>query len=303
MAARCSATLLSAAILAATTLAGARPVLACASCGSGGDDPLILYPNERDKTFVSVGRTAGFRNISMNGSLATAGGPTERETLTVAYGHSFSTRSFATVTVPSFRNISADDSQSGLGDPSLATRFTLIMPDLTEPWMPQVQIMGAYKQSQARSVHDTQDARELLDVFGTGFSDVRAGVDLWFGQQDGKFGVAQTVTHPLAKSYDGALYQPGFAARSTVTLGYQWAANAKTLLGANREQVGLLAVDGAEVTNSDQLSHSVFVTQDYYPVAGQHLRLTISQQAAFGANKNTARSSTLTVAYQLTIRS
>ncbi|MEN9835447.1 MAG: hypothetical protein RL011_1640 [Pseudomonadota bacterium] len=277
--------------------------LGCASCGSGGDDPLILYPNERDKTFLALGRTTGFRNINGSGGLATAGGPLEREALTFAYGHSFSLRSFATVTVPTFRNVGAQDSVSGVGDPLIATRYTLLMPDLTEPSVPQVQLIAGFKQSHARSVHNSEDTKELLDVFGTGFSDARAGVDLWFGQFAPKFGLAQTFAQPLPRTYDGVEYRPGLVARSTVTTGYQWSSATKTLVGANREQSLGLTVGGMTAPNSAQLNHSVFLTQDYYPSMSQLVRLTVSQQAAFGPNKNTARSSTFTVVYQHTIRS
>ncbi|MBM4252361.1 MAG: hypothetical protein FJ146_10355 [Deltaproteobacteria bacterium] len=292
----------------ASTLMWLAPVLSeaafgCASCGSGGDDPLILYPNERDKTFLALGRTAGFRNINANGGLATAGGPLERENLTVAYGHSFSIRSFATVTVPTFRNVGEHDAVSGVGDPLVVTRYTLVMPDLTEPLVPQVQLIAGFKQSHARSVHDAQNTRDLLDVFGTGFSDARAGVDLWFGQYATKFGLAQTVAQPLSRSYDGIEYHPGLIARTTLTTGYQWTSMVKTLVGANREQTRELRVGDTTVSNSGQINHSIFVTQDYYPSTSQLVRFTLSQQAAFGVNKNTARSNTFTVAYMHALKS
>ena len=241
----------------------------CASCGSGGDDPLILYPNERDKTFLALGRTSGFRNVNASGGLATAGGPNERENLTLAYGHSFSLRSFATITVPTFRNVGAEDAVSGVGDPLIATRYTILMPDITEPLIPQVQLIASFKPSQARSVHNSKDSKELLDIFGTGFSDARAGIDIWFGQTAQKFGLAQTITQPLTRTYDGVQYRPGLTARSTATTGYQWTSAVKTLIGVNREQNLGLTVDGVHIGSSEQLNHSIFVTQDYYPSVSQ----------------------------------
>ena len=117
----------------------------CASCGSGGEDPLILYPNESDKILVGAARTAGLRNIDKNGSEATAGGPTERHAFTLAYGHSFSMRSFATLTLPMLRNAREGTAKTAMGDPSFATRYTLHMASLTNPWVPQVQILAGFK--------------------------------------------------------------------------------------------------------------------------------------------------------------
>lgn len=274
---------------------------ACASCGSGGDDPLILYPNESDKLLVAAARTAGLRNIDMNGSEATAGGPTERHAFTLAYGRSFSMRSFATLTLPMLRNAREGTAKTAVGDPSFATRYTLHMASLTNPWAPQVQILAGFKPGLARSIQETQDPKGLLDVFGTGFSEMRAGLDLWLAQFDQKVGMAQTFSLPLPSKFDGTTYTPGIISRSTLTLGYQWLHDAKTLVGINREQRGELRAAGTAIPNSDQLNYAIFTTQDWLPDEHSMFRLTLSQQAAFGKNKNTARSSTITVVYQRSI--
>ena len=275
----------------------------CASCGSGGDDPLILYPNESDKILVAAARTAGLRNIDKNGSETTAGGPTERHAFTLAYGHSFSMRSFATLTLPMLRNAREGTAKTAVGDPSFATRYTLHMASLLEPWVPQVQILAGFKPGLARSIQETQDPKSLLDVFGTGFSEVRTGLDLWLAQFDQKVGMAQTFSFPLPSKFDGTTYTPGIISRSTLTLGYQWLHDAKTLVGINREQRGELRAAGTAIPNSDQLNYSLFTTQDWLPDENSMFRLTLSQQAAFGKNKNTARSSTITFAFQRSLRS
>ena len=273
----------------------------CASCGSGGEDPLILYPNESDKILVGAARTAGLRNIDKNGSEATAGGPTERHAFTLAYGHSFSMRSFATLTLPMLRNAREGTAKTAMGDPSFATRYTLHMASLTNPWVPQVQILAGFKPGLARSIQETQDPKGLLDVFGTGFSEMRAGLDFWLAQFDQKVGMAQTFSLPLPSKFDGTTYTPGISSRSTFTLGYQWMHDAKILVGINREHRGELRAAGAAIPNSDQLNYSLFTTQDWLPDENSMIRLTLSQQAAFGKNKNTARSSTITVVYQRSI--
>ena len=41
--------------------------LACASCGSGGDDPLILYPWEDFKIYAGFARSEGFTLLDAAG--------------------------------------------------------------------------------------------------------------------------------------------------------------------------------------------------------------------------------------------
>ena len=284
-------------LIAFQSLIGLAPqVLACASCGSGGEDPLILYPNEGRKAYAAWSRAAGFRNIEPNGAQATAGGPSTKDSLVAAVGQRLSLRSFATLTLPFLRNARGSDSRSSLGDPILAARYTLVMANLADPWVPQVQLVASFKQALARSLRESHEPT-LIDVFGSGFSEARAGVDLWYGEGAVKFGGAQSVIVPLARRFDGERYQPGLGSRGTLTLGYSWIDAAKTLVGINRDQRAALSLEGEELTDSEQVSTSVFLTQDYRPDEDQMLRLTWSRQAALGENRNTARSNTITLAY------
>lgn len=269
---------------------------ACASCGSGGDDPLILYPNERNKVFVSIGSTGGFRNVGPEGELLTAGGPTRRYTTTAAIGHSFSTRSFATITVPYIRNVKGAESRAGLGDPSFSARYTVIMPSIVEPWLPQIQVFGGYREGSARSLRNTEDPKTLLDVLGTGFAEARAGMDLWLGQHAPLLGLAHLVSYPVARTYDGVSYQPGLAQRSTLTIGYRWFPHVKTLIGTNREGHTPLRIEGRPLPDSDQLNYSLFLTQDYMLNQLMMIRLSASQLGAYGPIKNGVRATTFTFA-------
>lgn len=269
----------------------------CASCGSGGDDPLILYPNERHKVFVGLGSMGGFRNIGPSGEILTAGGPTRRYTTTMAIGHSFSPRSFATLTVPYIRNVRDGETRAGMGDPSLSARYTLLMPSIVDPWIPQVQVFGGYRTGSARSLRNTEDPKTLLDVMGTGFAEGRGGVDLWYGQFATLFGLAHIVSYPLAQVYEQVSYQPGLAHRSTLTVGYRWLPHVKTLIGTNREAHEPINVAGNPSRDSDQLNYSTFLTQDYMLDQLKMLRLTASQMGAYGPIKNGVRASTVMVAY------
>lgn len=285
--------------LASWMLTPSPLALGCASCGSGGDDPMILYPNEREKLYMGLGSVAGFRNIGPDGAPSTAGGPARKYLTTVAYGHSFSPRGFFTLTVPYVRNVRDDASRASWGDPSLSGRYTLIMTSIVEPWKPQVQIVGGYKSGFARSLRNTEEPKTLLDVFGSGFAETRVGLDLWYGQSSLLMGAAHLVSYPLARDYDGSTYQPGLTQRSTVTLGYRWAPHIKSLIGTNREAHAPLRIAHDAAPDSDQLNYSAFVTQDVMLDQLTMLRLTLSQQGAYGPIRNAARSSAVTAAYMV----
>lgn len=285
------------AVALALFFVGSARAYACASCGSGGDDPLVLYPNEETKAYVGLSRATAFKNVGPGGEVVTAGGPATKDTTTVAVGRAISRRAFATVTLPYVRNARDGDSESGMGDPSVAARYTAVLPTLAEPALPQVQLVAGYKHAQAKSIHDTEDPRTLLDVFGTGFSEAKAGVDVWYGNYAAKAGVAVTALFPQERTFDGTRYQPGDGVRATASAGYGWTARAKTTVGANREQRRALRLDGEEQADSGQLVHSAFLTQDLMPGPLDDVKLTLSRQAAFGRNVNTARSTSVSLAY------
>lgn len=292
--------------LAATTLlvAGiginASSALGCASCGSGGDDPMILYPNERNKLYFGLSRSSNFQNVDSDGALSTAGGPEVKEAATLSYGHGFTPRSFATITLPFMRNVLGDSAETSPGDPSLAGRYTLVMQSMAEPLVPQVQVVAGYKYAQATSIHDSKELKTQIDVFGTGFSEAKAGVDVWYGQSDVKLGAAHTIIAPQERSFDGVSYQPGIGHRSTLSVGYS-VGILKGTIGANRERRGALRVDGVEQGSSKLVNNSAFVTAELMATSMDIVRMTVARQAAFGKNQNTARSNALSIAYMRSI--
>lgn len=283
---------------ASLSLAASRAV-ACASCGSGGDDVMVLYPNEEQKLYAGFARQGGFRNIDTDGEDRTAGGPERRETMALAYGRAFSRRSFATLTLPLHRNILGDESASGIGDPVLAGRYTLVMQNLAEPILPQVQLIFGYKHAQATSIHDTEEPKTLLDVFGSGFSEARGGIDVWFGQSMVKPGIAVNANYPLAKRYADKTLQPGYGTRATASLALSAPApwRLKSALGVNRESRAELQIDGKLQSDSASVNHSGFATVDIGLDPEGSLRVSYSRQAWFGNNRNTASSSTMACAY------
>ncbi|MGE0174945.1 MAG: hypothetical protein AB7T49_19285 [Oligoflexales bacterium] len=284
-------------LLIATVLNIDSVSLACASCGSGGDDPLILYPNERLKVFVGLSEARDFRNIDPAGSEVTAGGPTAKQTLTSAIGYGISTRSFVTATQPYVRNVRGDASRSSFGDPSLAGRYSIFLQSFDDPYLPQVQILYGYKHALSRSIHESKELKTLLDVYGTGFSEIRGGLDIWFGITPIKPGISQTFSLPQKRSFDGIEYRPGLISRTTLSLGYGWSDSCKVTVGANRESREHLKVDGIKQDSSTQLNNSEFASVDIMTNSNNSWRLSASRQAAFGKNYNTSRSNNFGIAY------
>ena len=270
--------------------------LACASCGSGGDDPLILYPWESWKVYAGFARSEGFTLINADGRVGEQLSPDARNSTTISVGRNFSNRLFATITAPYIVNRREAYERSRWGDPMLTVRYTALSQDISREWIPQVQIIGAVRSGQATSVFDYEDPA-MLDVFGAGMPEGRLGVDVWHGMFDWKAGIAQTLTAPLVsrRSAIGEV-RNGFTLRSTATLGYGWGDLGKVLIGINREQTSAKTIDGEVWDNSDILSHSAFLTADAKIQQHSTVRMTVSRTAAFGEARNTSRADTFTMA-------
>lgn len=272
----------------------------CASCGSGGDDPLILYPNEWLKVFLGLSQISHFKNVDPDGSTSTAGGPEVKQNMTTAVGYGFSPRSFTTLTLPYMRNVLGDRAQTSFGDPSIAGRYSVILQSIDEPMIPQVQVLVGYKHAVARSLRESKELKTLLDVFGTGFSEMKLGIDIWFGITRLKPGVSHSYSLPLKRSFDGLTYEPGLVSRTTISLGYNWLDQWKMTAGINRDQRRALKIDGIEQKNSAQLNHSVFLTSDFMLTSEDSVRASVSRQAALANNYSTSMSDTVAAAYMHT---
>jgi len=269
---------------------------ACASCGSGGDDPLILYPWENWKVYAGFARSEGFILVDASGREGLQLAPDTRNTTTMSVGHTFSNRLFSTLTAPYIVNKRDSYERSGWGDPMMTIRYTILTQDISVDWQPQIQAITAVRSGNATSVYDYRDPA-MLDVFGSGVPEGRLGIDVWHGMFDWKAGFAQTVTAPLAarRSQIGEV-KNGVALRSTLTIGYGWSDLGKVMFGVNREQTTRKIIDGEAWANSDTLAHSAFLSADARIEQHSNVRLTVSRVAAFGAARNTSRSDTVTMA-------
>lgn len=269
---------------------------ACASCGSGGDDPLILYPYEQWKVYSSVGVTQGFTPVDAEGIDGKEAAVEERTTTTVSMGGRLSLRSFVTVTIPHVINRRGDESVGGFGDAMLTGRYTVVQPDISRLWLPQVQLIGALKQGRATSVYDYQNPAKL-DVLGNGVTEGRLGLDIWQGMTAWKLGFAQTCTFPLeSRQTSIGEYQQGASFRSTFTAGYGLKNGSKLIGGVNRTRKWATKLDGQELAQSDVVDWGYFVTGSWNIDPRTALRVTLANAAAFVGSYNTNRNQTYAIA-------
>jgi hypothetical protein len=283
-------------LLLAAAVAGAPGrVAACASCGSGGDDALILAPSEIWKASISMARTGDFTYLKPDGQAGAAVNPVARDAFTVAVARSMGPRAFLTATLPTVRNVGDAGERWGVGDPSVGLRYTLVPQSFTEPWLPQLQAMAGYRHALGRSVNEAVDP-SLLDVFGTGHAEARAGLDLWWGMFDWKLGTAQQLLAPLARSVGQVRTRPGYGLRSTVTAGYGREGWGRVVAGLVREQAGDQQLDGASVPGSGRLTHTLFATADAEVTEADTLRLTAARAGVL-ESYNTSRTSAFSLAW------
>lgn len=270
--------------------------LACASCGSGGDDPMVLYPWEKWKALIGIARTGDIESLDENGREIDSYQPTTRNTTTVSMGRSFSQSLFATLTANYIVNRRDEYDRSSWGDPLMTLRYTLVPQTMANLWIPQVQLLGSYRTGQATSKYDQTDPAGL-DVFGSGIPEARAGFDIWNGMNDWKGGIAQTFTVPVGgRDTPFGRIQPGPSMRSTLSFGHSIGENAKVIGGINREQTARARLDNELQNNSDSLSYGLFVSGDAVVERTSTIRFTWTRASTVFANRNGARSQTFGMA-------
>jgi hypothetical protein len=274
--------------------AGGR-ALACASCGAGGDSPLVLYPNERVKAYAGWTRAGGLADVLPDGTSAPDGGATSRDTVTVAAGASFLTDYFATVTGSYVINEREGRSVSGPGDPQVEARWTALPPTLLDPRRPQVQVLAGYRRAAGVSAFGSRDP-DQLDVTSLGYDEARGGVDVFWGGAAVKGGVAASERFPRPYNADGVATQPGRAARSIATIAYQGSEGVKVSAGAVLDARERRRDAGQTVPDSEEIEHDLFLTADWQAEPRLDVRLAVARTAAFGENKNAGRATSVTMA-------
>ncbi len=274
-----------------------QEALACASCGSGGDDPLVLYPNHDWRFHLGVTRAFGFRTVKADGSLGSEAAPRFKDALTLAVGKALRSDAALTLVVPYLQNWRDGRYKRSFGDPLVTLRWTVLAQDISEPWIPQAQLILAHRFAQARAPQEAQNGY-LLDAFGQGVPESKLGIDIFNGMSDLKAGVAFSALFPGERHLAGRSYSPGFGTRTTFTLGYGRAGWGKALLGVTRETRREKRLDGAEVPASRVVDNGLFATVDA-EVTNLHMaRVTWARRSAIARNKNGSRNDAFTVAWQ-----
>lgn len=271
-------------------------VAACASCGSGGDAPLVLYPNETVKAYLGLSRQDDFSVVDGDGARGSEMGPESKATVVAAFGATFLTDGFATLTVPRVENARDGRSASGIGDPLLSVHWTVVPSSMLAPEKPQLQVFLARKQAVGKSVYEAED-ESWLDVFGGGFDESRVGADLWWGSSTMKAGLATTLLYPHAREIDGVERRPGRGARATATVGYGFGDRGKVIAGTMIERRGKRAAAAASIDGSETADNAVFIGGDVKVTAMQSMRLTLSRSAAYGLNRNASSARGVTLAW------
>jgi hypothetical protein len=272
---------------------------ACASCGSGSDDPLVLWPNEQLKTYVGLSSSGRFETVDTAGRMGRESGPKSRDTLTLAIGKSLRNDLFFTLTLPVQQNRLEGRSLRSLGDPMVAARWSWLLPDFTEPLQPQVQLMAYYKFAHSRALQETERL-DLLDTFGTGIPETKLGIDTFWGQSALKGGLAIAALFPAERTLGRSQVFPGNGLKATTTLGISLGGNNKLLAGVVREMREKRRDNGLRVRESEILAHSIFVTLDWSPITRHMLRFTVSDKGRSFTNRNTIASTSASVAWLAT---
>ncbi|MEY2987877.1 MAG: hypothetical protein RJB13_1398 [Pseudomonadota bacterium] len=258
---------------------------ACASCGSGSDDPLILWPNETFKSYIGFSTSGRYKTVDPNGKFGTESGPTDRDSLTLAVAHALRSDLFFSWTMPFMQNRLAGSSLRSLGDPMAAVRWSWLLPEFSEPWRPQVQVMASHKFVQSRSLQES-DRPDLLDAFGTGIPETKVGVDAFWGMHQLKGGFAWAMLFPEERALGRAIVFPGNGIRTTLTVGHALGEKNKIIGGVVREARQQRRTDGQLIARSESVSHSGFVTFDVSLLDSSTLRLSFSDRGRLFENKN-----------------
>ena len=273
--------------------------LACASCGSGSDDPLILWPSEQFKTYLGFSTSNRFEAVDPEGKRGRESGPTSRDSLTMAIGKALRNDLFFTLTLPLQQNRLGSNSLRSVGDPMLAARWSWLVPDFTEPFVPQVQLMGSYKFANSRALQES-DRSDLLDAFGTGIPETKLGIDTFWGQNFVKGGFALAGLFPEERKLGRFTVFPGNGVRTTATLGIALRDNDKILVGLVNEIRERRRNDGVRVEGSEVLSNAIFLTLDWSPAQHHTIRFSLTDKGRVFQNKNMIAASSASVAWLAT---
>lgn len=277
------------------------PAQGCSSCGSGAADPVILNPLEPGKFYIGLGLSEGFQTVDEQGEIRKDYGPDRKTKLEFAYAHRLTPSLFVSLDTGVGENRKGSRSKTGMTDTTANLRWTALLQDVTEPWIPQVQLVLSHRFQTTRSL---QDSKELynLDSFGAGYDETFAGTDVWFGMLPVLFGGSFLFSQPWAKDTRSGRLQVGPTQKWIGTVGFKPMESFKIIGGGVHEKRGGITLDGEDSpVPSDKVSHDLFLTLETMRVEEDNLRFTFSKKAAFGDNKNASIARSYTLAWMRTL--
>jgi hypothetical protein len=277
------------------------PAQGCSSCGSGAADPVILNPLEPAKLYIGLGLSEGFQTVDEQGDIRKDYGPDRKTKLELAYAHRLTPSVFVSLDTAVGENRKGSRSKTGMTDTTANLRWTALLQNVTEPWIPQVQLVLSHRFQTTRSL---QDSKELynLDSFGAGYDETFAGADVWFGMLPVLFGGSFLFSQPWAEETRSGRLQVGPTQKWIGTVGFKPMESYKIIGGAVHEKRGGITLDGEDSpVPSDKISHDLFLTLETMRVEDDNFRFTFSKKAAFGDNRNASIARSYTLAWMRTL--
>lgn len=259
--------------------------LACASCGSGAFDPLMLYPNERAKLYVGLTGARSRQVVTWEGSRGRSRGPREQDRLTLSAGIGLGPRAYVTLPQAVVGNRGDTGKLWGPADPSLAARGTLSFASAARVLQPQAQILAGIKPGWARA-SSAGSARRVdeLDRFGDGSWQGQVGIDLWWPRLPVCVGLASiaVVSWPQRLA-TGQRSRAGTTLRNIVTLGRVFSRGSRWVVSLTYDRQAARLTSGDPVAESTRRQFNLATTLDLVLAAGWTLRSSVGRSAAFAS--------------------
>lgn len=279
-------------------LLSAKEAYSCASCGSGGDSPLVLFPGENKKVYLGVTNSNIGDYYDAKGKKADYYGIENKQSITAAAAYRVVDSVFTTLTLSAQKNEEAGEESYGMSDPLLSVYYLAMQQNFLEPFRPQISIIAQYKPALMNSSRDIDwSSMSARDVFSDGLNEVRLGVDSWFFTNNFLYGLAFKTSYFLETEVKDGRFQrePGY--KAIATGGYAFGTVAKLIGGYSYNFKGSMLQNRELIDNSEIIDQSLFLSW-YQKIDLQNLvRLTYSESGLFTKKAYVNRTKNLTAGY------
>ena len=275
-----------------------RPVYSCASCGSGGDSPLVLFPGENKKVYLGVTNSEIGDYYDKDGNKANYFGLTNKKTITAAFAYRIVDSLYTTVTLNAQQNTEQLGEAVGFSDPLLSVYYVALNQNFLEPFRPQLSLIAQYKPSTAKTFEDIDwELESNKDVFSDGLNEFRLGFDSWFFTNNFLYGLALKGSYfSPTKTKSGSFQRkPGY--KTIATGGYAFGNVSKLIGGYTYSVKGSMIRNKKLVEDSQMYDQSLFLSW-YQKIDIQNLiRLTYSESGLFSKKSYVNRTKNISMGY------